>query len=83
MENTLDIVKEFIGKKLEIDPSTILPESTLAEVGMDSLDTFDVIFEAEDRFGIKVPNEQVDVNTIQDMVNLLNKLIQEKATAAK
>jgi len=83
MENTLEIVKEFIGKKLEIDPAAIMPESTLADIGLDSLDTFDVIFEAEDRFDIKVPNEQVDVSTIQDVVDLLDKLIQEKAAAEK
>lgn len=78
MQSTLDIVKELIAKKLEIDIATIEPTQTLTEVGLDSLDTFDIIFEAEDKFGIKVPNEQVDVNTIQDVVNLLDKLLAEK-----
>jgi acyl carrier protein len=79
MESTLDIVKQLIAKKLEIDVAEIQADSRLTEIGLDSLDTFDIIFEAEDRFGIKVPNEQVDVNTIQDMANLLDQLLQAKA----
>ncbi len=56
-----------LQKKLEIDVATIKSESTPGELGLDRLDTFDIIFEAEDKLGIKVPNYQVDVKTIHDM----------------
>ena len=72
------MVTNAIAKKLEIDVATIKPESTLEELGLDSLDTFDIIFEAEDKLGIKVPNDQVDVKTIQDMTNLLDQLLAKK-----
>jgi acyl carrier protein len=72
------MVSNAIAKKLEIDITTIKPESTLEELGLDSLDTFDIIFEAEDKLGIKVPNDQVDVKTIQDMTNLLDQLLAKK-----
>ena len=72
------MVSNAIAKKLEIDVATIKPESTLEELGLDSLDTFDIIFEAEDTLGIKVPNDQVDVKTIQDMTNLLDQLLAKK-----
>ena len=49
MESTLDLIQKSIAKKLEIDVTTIKPESTLEELGLDSLDTFDLIFEAEDK----------------------------------
>jgi len=83
MEKTFDIVKEMIAKKLEIDAASIKPESTLTDVGLDSLDTFDIIFDAEDKFGIKVPNDQVNVSTIQDVVDLFDKLLAEKSAASK
>ncbi|MCX7191654.1 MAG: phosphopantetheine-binding protein [Candidatus Methylopumilus sp.] len=73
--NSFEMVSNAIAKKLEIDVATIKPESTLEELGLDSLDTFDIIFEAEDKLGIKVPNDQVDVKTIQDMTNLLDELL--------
>jgi acyl carrier protein len=77
--NSFEMVSNAIAKKLEIDVATIKPESTLEELGLDSLDTFDIIFEAEDKLGIKVPNDQVDVKTIQDMTNLLDQLLAKKA----
>ena len=76
--NSFEMVSNAIAKKLEIDVATIKPESTLEELGLDSLDTFDIIFEAEDKLGIKVPNDQVDVKTIQDMMNLLDQLLAKK-----
>jgi acyl carrier protein len=76
--NSFEMVTNAIAKKLEIDVATIKPESTLEELGLDSLDTFDIIFEAEDKLGIKVPNDQVDVKTIQDMTNLLDQLLAKK-----
>ncbi|CAM8403433.1 acyl carrier protein [Candidatus Methylopumilus planktonicus] len=77
--NSFEMVSNAIAKKLEIDVTTIKPASTLEELGLDSLDTFDIIFEAEDKLGIKVPNDQVDVKTIQDMTNLLDQLLAKKA----
>ena len=82
MENTSLIVQQMIAKKLNIDPVDVKPDSKLTELGLDSLDTVDIIFEAEDRFGIKVDNNQVNVSTIQDVVNLFEKLLQEKAQLA-
>jgi len=76
--NSFEMVSNAIAKKLEIDVTTIKPESTLEELGLDSLDTFDIIFEAEDKLGIKVTNDQVDVKTIQDMTNLLDQLLAKK-----
>lgn len=83
MEDTFSIVKQMIVNKLEIDPAMVKPESTLAEIGLDSLDTFDIIFDAEDKFGIKVPNDQVSVVTINDVVTLLDGLLQEKTKRLK
>ncbi|MBC7786242.1 MAG: acyl carrier protein [Methylophilaceae bacterium] len=79
MEDTFSIVKEMIAKKLEIEPASIQLNSNLTDIGLDSLDTFDIIFEAEDKFGIKIPNDQVNVVTISDVVNLFDRLLQEKA----
>ena len=80
MEDTFTVVRNMVADKLEIQADTILPSSTLAEIGLDSLDTFDIIFEAEDKFGIKVPNDQVNIVTINDMVVLLDSLLKQKHT---
>lgn len=81
MENTFNVVRDLIAKKLEIDPETILTDSKLEDLGLDSLDVFDIIFEAEDKYGIKVPNPTEEIATVQDVVNMLNKLLSDKASA--
>ncbi len=81
MNNTLQVLTQIIADKIELDPASIRPESTFEELGLDSLDTFDIIFNAEDAFKIKVPNEQVNITTLQDVVNMVNRLIQEQHPA--
>lgn len=82
MANTLDTfatLRDIVVDKFEIDPEKLTPEATLEEIGLDSLDTFDVIFSAEEAFDIKVPNDQVEIKTVQDIVTLIDKLRNEQA----
>jgi acyl carrier protein len=79
MENTFETVRTLIAEKLEIDKATITPDSVLTEIGLDSLDTFDIIFEAEDTFGINVPTPKEEIKTVQDVANLLDQLLNEQA----
>lgn len=72
------VLADLIAKKLEIDHSVIKPTSNLKELGLDSLDTFDLIFSAEDYFDIKVPSDQIKIETLQDVSQLLQRLIAEK-----
>jgi acyl carrier protein len=81
MDSTLQVLTQIIADKMEIDPTAIRPESTFEELGLDSLDTFDIIFNAEDAFKINVPNEQVNITTLQDVVDMVNRLIQEQHPA--
>ncbi len=79
---SLDEISQTLAKmvadKMDIDIATIKPESTLEELGLDSLDTFDLIFNAEDYFHIKVPNDQVNISTLQDVSTLVQRLIIEQ-----
>ncbi len=79
---SLDEISQTLAKmvadKMDINVATIKPESTLEELGLDSLDTFDLIFNAEDHFHIKVPNDQVNISTLQDVSTLVQHLIVEQ-----
>jgi acyl carrier protein len=75
VEEVSNALAKMIADKMEIDISTILPESNLQELGLDSLDTFDIIFNAEDYFKIKVPNDQVNITTLHDVAVLVHQLI--------
>lgn len=69
---------QIIADKMELDANSISAENDLQALGLDSLDTFDLIFSAEDRFKIKVPNDQINIVTLQDVCNLVHRLVLEQ-----
>lgn len=76
--DTFETLRSIIIDKFDMDPSKITLDATLETLELDSLDTFDIIFEAEEKFGIKVPNDQVEIKTVKDVVNLLDRLRAEQ-----
>jgi acyl carrier protein len=72
--DTFETLRDIIATKFEKAADDITPESTFESLEIDSLDTFDIIFEAEEKFGIKVPNEEVAIKTVQDVVTLIDRL---------
>lgn len=81
MADTLQTLTKIIAEKLDISPDKITATSTMEDLGLDSLDTFDVIFRAEDAFNIKVTNYQADLKSLQDVVDLIDQLIKEQHPA--
>lgn len=71
---TLEVLRQIIADKFEKDPQKIAMDTTLEALQIDSLDIFDVIFEAEERFGIRVPNEEVAISTVGEVVELIERL---------
>jgi len=76
--DTFETLRDIIATKFEKPVDEITPESTFESLEIDSLDTFDIIFEAEEKFGIKVPNEEVAIKTVQDVVTLIDRLRAEQ-----
>lgn len=68
------IITETFDKDLTTNVTTITPETTLAELNIESLEMFDLIFAVEDAFDISVPNDQLDITTVQDIVDLVERL---------
>jgi acyl carrier protein len=71
--NTLDTIREMIAKEFDIEIEKIKPESTFEELDMDSLDMFQLIFLAESEFQIEVKDLPKEAQTIQDIVNAIEK----------
>lgn len=78
LDEVSQTLAKMIADKMELDLASIQPDSNLQALGLDSLDTFDLIFNAEDHFKIKVPNDQIDINTLHDVAVLVHRLITEQ-----
>ena len=56
---TLEKVKELLADHLDIDISEISEETTFEDLGVDSLDTVEILMEMEDEFGLELKPGEV------------------------
>lgn len=65
----------FIASKVEnVDVSTITTASKFEELGLDSLDTVQLLFEAEETFSVNFDGEEVKgLRNVGDIVNYIIK----------
>jgi acyl carrier protein len=64
--------------KLQLNRDLLKPESTLDSFGLDSLDKIELLFQIEDEFKIKIPERDVKINTIQEVVDMIDRLVAEQ-----
>ena len=79
--DTLELVKEFIKAHVDNPPENITPETKLTEAGIDSLNLLELLFEAEDKYGIRFPNDLPEPQTVGELLQILEKIIAEKPAA--
>lgn len=73
--DSIGLIREFLKDRLGVEPDKIVPEADLAELGVDSLMMLELMFEFEDRFGIKLSNDLQPPKTVSEMVALMDGLI--------
>lgn len=70
----LDRMKEIIVEQLSLDnPDAITPEANFKEdLGVDSLDLFELVMALEEEYGVEIPSEDLEsIQTVQDVINYL------------
>lgn len=67
-------VIEFIASKVDnADASTITTASKFEELGLDSMDTIQLLFDAEDTFGVTFDGEEVKtLRSVGDIITYIN-----------
>ena len=56
---TFDKIKTLIADHLDIDADEITLDTTFEALGIDSLDTVELMMEVEDEFGVEVKAQEV------------------------
>ena len=65
-----------IAASREIPAETIQLESTFEELGLDSLDAFEVLYALEQEFNVVIPDEAArGLRTVGDIVDRLGQLL--------
>lgn len=69
-------IKEIIVETLNIDENTVLLDSEIKDLTVDSLEVYDILTSIEEEFDITVPEETVDeIKTVRDIVNYIEKCV--------
>ena len=72
---SIELIRDFLDARLGVEAEKILPEASLAGLGVDSLMMLELVFEFEDRFGIKLPEDLKSPRTVGEIASLMDGLI--------
>ena len=70
----LEKMKKIIAEQLNVEESTITPESSFKEdLGADSLDLFELVMALEEEIGVSIPSEDLEnIKTVNDVMEYLS-----------
>lgn len=76
-------VMAIIAKKVRVDHPNLQQSDRLEELGIESIDAVEMIFDLEEKFDIQIPynanNARTEFNTVGDVVRAIETLVREKS----
>jgi acyl carrier protein len=77
--NIADKVIEIITREQHLAPGVVKPESTFAELGIDSLDGVNILFALEQEFKIDIPDSVAqNMRSVRQVADALTRVIEGK-----
>ena len=72
-EEVMKLVRDHLSTELEVSPEKIQPETRFREdLDADSLDLYELVMELEDRYEIRVSEEEAaEIETVGDAVDFV------------
>ena len=70
----LDQVKQILAEYKGIDKAIIQPETTMESLGIDALDTVELVMNLEDEFHVEIEVDEA-INTVGDLVKIIEGLL--------
>ena len=82
-DDLTDRVLAVIAKTQRIPAEKITADSTFEELGLDSLDSVNILFALEEEFSINIPDEDTrEIRSIRQMIEGVEKLVATSGSAA-
>lgn len=75
----------MIADYKDLPPDTVTPERTFEELGIDSLDAIDIIYEVEDKFQVEISQDELNMQELQrvgDIAALVQRVVAEQQSGA-
>ncbi len=81
--SSLQTIQAMMVKQFDLKLEDLTPDATLEGLGLDSLSVIEFTFNLEDELKITMPEERVELKTLQDVVNLVDKIVAEQKGVAQ
>ncbi len=82
-EELTERVMKVIADTQHMPLDKITPESTFAELGIDSLDGINILFAVENEFNVNIPDESAQtIKSVEEMVDGIARLLAGDAGVA-
>lgn len=78
MQETFSILVDILQDRFDIS-SPMKPETTIEEIGLDSLDVINLLFVIEEMMKVKVPEEGFEEESIETLGQLAEYIDAQKA----
>jgi len=94
--DTIDDVRAIISKSLKIPLEQLTPDARLDELGAESLDVIEIVYDLEEKFNISIPfkadqgtqlktsgsdgSSDLPFATVGDLANVVRSLVEAKAS---
>jgi acyl carrier protein len=79
-DSILERLRRVVPDRVDVDPALLEPQARLADIGIDSFALIELVFIAEEEFGIKIPVEGLEVKTVSDVLDVIGQRIGAGAT---
>lgn len=80
--SSLETIQRMMVKQFDLKPEVLTPEAQLESLGVDSLSVIEFMFNIEDEFKIKLPDERVEIKTVQDIATIVDRLVAEQKSVS-
>ncbi|MEO6976169.1 MAG: acyl carrier protein [Gallionella sp.] len=81
--SSLQTIQRMLVEQFDLKIEDLGPDVQLESLGLDSLSVIEFMFTLEDELKIKLSNDYVELKTVGDVVNEINKIIAEQKDQVK
>ena len=82
-DEVMERVIKVIAATQHIPAETIRPESSFAELNIDSLDGINILFALENEFNISIPDDAAkNIKSMQDLADGIRQLMEQGQSAS-
>lgn len=71
---TLELLRDYLSRRVSIDPTKVTTEARLEDIGIDSLVLIDLMFDLEESLGVRVPTLDENPSTVSELIDLFDTL---------